>query len=925
MKPGLHAALALLVASTALPAAESRLVQVGPDGAVAALPYDEAGDCLPDFSSAGYGGGGGPLPTVAGVLQLSPLPGDNHDRLQRALDELAHRPPDAAGWRGALELAPGRYAIGDTLVIHASGIVLRGAGNSPSAGTVLVATRPAQHNLIEVGVSALATELTDTTTPIVDDYVPVGANRVRVAETGRFVAGDRVMVRRASTAAWIEANGMNHIPPRPDGGPIEQWQPGAMDLRFDRTVVAVDGDRLTFDAPLTEPIRRTLDGGTVTRYAFPERISRVGIERLCLDSSYDASVRAAQFAGPVPLGEMAIDENHGWNAIALLAVEDAWVREVTSTHFGMGCVEVDRPARRVTVADCACLDPVSIVDGGRRYAFHIGGQLTLVRDCFARGARHAFVLNSRTAGPNVFLDCTATATYSTSEPHHRWASGCLWDNVTVDGPFAWLQAVNRGWMGTGHGWGGAQMVFWNCAAPLIAVQRPPTGQNFAIGYRSGHERPQIVAAALREVKSTSRQHTPDTTPFWGDGYTESPGAPVEPASLYRAQLRSRLARRAAAGPLTFLVPAAQYRATREALAAAGGDAPAELRVAAESLRAQAEARLQHGPWSVMDKRDDLVGPSGDKHDYVSLSSYWWPNAAGVYEWRDGQINPDLVSSDETALADLIATVTTLTQAGYLLADDRYLARAALLVRHWFLDPATRMNPNLNFAAGIPGQYTGRGFGLHRFKSMPWLVDAFGLLATSPAWSAADEQGLRAWLRCYLDWALTSELGRDERDQPNNHAVYYGAQILALARYLGDPETTAAYAQDYFTTHLLPQIAADGSLPAELKRTRPYNYTIYTLTGYGLYAELARPLGLDLYHQRGANGQCLADAFAFIGPFLRGDVASPKPEEAMRLDRMFLNARLAATRCALPGFEIYLRTTFPDWRRDSRNLLWPPVP
>lgn len=919
----LRAFLIVVATSAAAFAAESALVHVAADGAVDALPYNAAGDRLPDFSHAGYGGGGVQLPDVPGVLRLEPAPGDNHSRLQNALDEIARREPDASGWRGALVLAPGRYEVGDTLVIRASGIVLRGAGHDSANGTVLVATKPVRHDLIQVGVSAAWTELPDTMTPIVNDHVPVGATKVRVAEAGRFVVGDRVLVRRHSTAAWIATNGMDRIPPRPDGGSIEQWQPGAMDLRFDRTVRAVDGDVLTFDAPLTEPIHRALDGGSVTRYTFPERIHRVGIEHLLLESAYDPAVRAAQFAGPIPLGEMAIDENHGWNGVSLLAVEDAWVRGVTSVHFGMGCVSIDRPARRVTVTDSACLDPVAQVTGGRRYAFYIGGQLALVRNCRAVRSRHAFSLNSRTPGPNVFLDCVAEENYSTSESHHRWASGTLWDNVTVDGPFAWLMAVNRGWMGTGHGWSGAQMVFWNCSAPLIAVQHPPTAQNFAVGYRAGHERPAMIADALREVKQASGQHTPDRAPFWGDGYTESPDAPVEPASLYRAQLLSRLPREAPRAPVTFLVPADHFIATRASLAeATDNELAGDLRIAAESLRAHAEARLTVGPWSVMDKRDDLTGPRGDKHDYVSLSSYWWPNADGVYEWRDGQINPDLVSSDESAMAELISAVTTLAQAGYLLSDDRYLERAALLVRHWFLDPATRMNPNLDFAAGIPGQFSGRCFGLHRLKSMPWLVDAFGLLATSPAWSAEDERGLREWMRHYLDWALNSEFGREERDQPNNHAVYYGAQILALALYLDDREAIAAYEQDYFVNHLLPQIAADGSQPAELIRTRPYNYTIYALTGYCLYAELARHLGHDLYHQRGAKGQSLADAFAFVIPFLRGDVASPKPEEAMRLDRMFVNARIAATRCELPFYETYLHTAFPDWRKDPRNLLWP---
>lgn len=375
-------------------------------------------------------------------------------------------------------------------------------------------------------------------------------------------------------------------------------------------------------------------------------------------------------------------------------------------------------------------------------------------------------------------------------------------------------------------------------------------------------------------------------------------------------------------PRTFLVSPAHFVQMREDLRhAPEGSWQA---IAAASLRRAADSKVTLGPWSVMDKTDRQVGPSGDKHDYVSMSSYWWPGPDGKYVWRDGQINPEMVYPDEAALGQLMTTVKTLATAGYLLNEDRYLERAAFVIRRWFLDPATRMNPNLNFAAGIPGKTHGRGIGLHRLKELPSFVDVIGLLGTSKHWSAEDEAGMRDWMQRYLKWALTSPLGIDEKNQPNNHAVYYGAHILAAALYVGDKPAIEEYSQRYFQKILIRQIAPDGELPHEMARTRPYNYTIYTLTGFCYYAELARGLGIDYYHHRGPKGQTLAKAFEWVIPFLKGEVQSPKPEEPMRVDRMFINCRLAALRCGLPFYEEYLRTAFPNWNEDERNLLWPPA-
>ncbi|MCC6414691.1 MAG: pectate lyase [Opitutaceae bacterium] len=539
MKALILSLIATTVSIAATEAPVSKLVNLAADGAAVAAPYNDKGDRLPDFSHAGYGGGGVPLPQVPVAITLSPAPGDNRARIQAALDSLAARAPDAEGWRGALWLRRGHYAVEGTLFIRNSGVVLRGEGSGED-GTVLVATKAEKHNLIEAGGTGQWQERKESSVEITDDYVPVGAAELNVAGAGRFHPGDRVIVQRASNARWIAAIGMDHIPPRPDGRVVYQWQPGAMDLMFDRRIVAVEGNRLVLDVPLANAFQREFGGGRVYRYDFPGRLEHIGVEHLRCVSRFDPAVREDAREGPVFLRGERVDEDHAWNAVVFDAVEDAWARDVVSVAFANACVMSGRTAGRVTVAGCAALDPVSRLTGDRRYAFPISGQLVLVRDCYARKARHAFVLDSRVPGPNVYLDCRAEENYSTSEPHHRWAAGGLWDNVSVEGPGAWLSAVNRGWMGTGHGWAGAQMVFWNCSAALITVLQPPTAQNFAVGITRTWSQPKLVAAGVREADSTARTGYPPSAPFWGDGYRESEVGPVAPRSLYQAQLKARM-------------------------------------------------------------------------------------------------------------------------------------------------------------------------------------------------------------------------------------------------------------------------------------------------------------------------------------------------------------------------------------------------
>jgi hypothetical protein len=518
---------------------QSKLVQFNQDGKLVYTAYTDEGDIIPDFSYVGYNYGETGIPSVPVVKILSPLDGDNQAAIQAAIDEVSELPL-VDGFRGTILLTKGTYMVGDSLRVAASGVVLRGEGSED--GTTLIATKPEKHDFIIIEGTGKRTTLKSNQTTITDDYVPVGAMSFNVKEPENLKVGSRIIVRRPSTAEWITAIKMDQIPPRPDGKPVTQWSAGDFDLRFDRIVKAINGTLVTIDAPLTNAFQREFGGGNVQHYKFPGRISNVGIEHLRLESAYDAK-KVYTVIGPSSLyreDDVPCDEDHAWKAITFDNVEHGWANDVIAVHFGFGCVEVKREAKNITVINCQSLDPVSRIEGGRRYGFNIAGQLSLVRDSFSRRNRHDFAADSRLPGPNAFVDCHSEHAYSTGEPHHRWAAGLLYDNVRVEGLHAWLMANNRGWLGSGHGWAGAQVVFWNCSATIIGVAKPPTAQNFAIGVTEVIENLPSVVAAVANMNEMSGLNFPPQPPFWGDGYTESPQGPVEPRSLFAQQLRDRL-------------------------------------------------------------------------------------------------------------------------------------------------------------------------------------------------------------------------------------------------------------------------------------------------------------------------------------------------------------------------------------------------
>jgi hypothetical protein len=496
----LLALLGTALVATAAPKKLSPIISTGADGRLV-YDADEHGNRVPDFSSCGYAGGDQPIPNAPVRVVVAPVPGDSTARIQKAIDYVAGLPLDAGGIRGAVLLLKGRHEVFGGLQITHSGIVLRGQGMGGD-GTVLVAAGPDRRTLIRVVGGDDLTVQTNAGWRVADDYVPVGAVSFHVNDASGLKAGSPIRLIRPSTQAWIDRLGMTEF-----GGGIGDWRlvwhPGTRNLVWDRVIKSINGNEVAVDAPITTAVETDFGGGYLETCSWPGRISQVGIENLRLESAFDAGNPR--------------DENHSWMAVTMENVENAWVRQVTATHFAGSLVAIYESCKWVTVQDCLSFAPVSEAAGGRRNTFFTMGQMTLFLRCWAEHGRHDFSAGHCAAGPNAFVQCEASLPLGDSGPIESWASGVLYDNVWIDGNG--LSLANRGCAGEAAGWAAANSVLWQCSASLIRCENPPTARNWAFGCWGEFE---------------------------GDGIWHQANESVKPYSLFVAQVSDRLNPEAAA-------------------------------------------------------------------------------------------------------------------------------------------------------------------------------------------------------------------------------------------------------------------------------------------------------------------------------------------------------------------------------------------
>ena len=294
----------------------------------------------------------------------------------------------------------------------------------------------------------------------------------------------------------------------------------------------------------------------------------------------------------------------------------------------------------------------------------------------------------------------------------------------------------------------------------------------------------------------------------------------------------------------------------------------------ESVIDRAEAAMVVGPFSVTHKTG--IPPSGDKHDYMSMGPYWWPNPDTPdklpYIRRDGEVNPEARNehTDYNRKNNCFEAIGVLGEAFYYSSQQKYADKALELVHSWFIEPETKMNPNLNFGQGVPGRAPGRPFGIIEFRVLEEVIKTLEILKEADYLPAATEKGMRDWLTQFADWLQTSELGVMEGTRKNNHGTWYDVQLCKILLYLGDVEQIESILEQVKAKRIATQVEPDGSQPLELARTKSFSYSTMNLAGFTELARLGRLVGVDLWHYETEDGRSIQKAYAFMLPYVTTD-------------------------------------------------------
>ena len=504
-------------------------------------------DRIPDFSRVGYRYGDAEIPSlpvavtiteesVASVLAAGTY-ADTTAYIQAMIDQVG------TSGGGAVYLRNGTYNVSRILFIDYDNTVVRGEsqtgtiikadGTSQRCVFALGKSRPFQGDETDVykNVAGRWCKITTTvaagpdgsssfgeyhidqlapvpqvrtyylSSPVAEDYVPVGRLYLDVLNSSIFSEGEEVLIQRPVSTDWISDIGMDKIAEngRTGSSATAQWNTSTAEMAWTRTIVSIEGNRLHLDAPIVQALDVKYGGGIVQKYSTP-RISGSGVENLKISSYYDKNIYDFSFTD----GITYYDEAHAWKGVKVYSAKDCWVRNVSGEYLGYSLVSVDGLALRTTVENCSNDNPVSVISGSRRYAFLIaGGELTLFRNCRCSKDRHAFIVNSTfNPGPNVFTDCTATEIYSVVGTHRNWGTGTLYDRIVAtdtkgsSSEAGQIASQDRGNSGNGHGWTSANDVFWNpevktavCFSPWSAANIPSlnfasehsSGRNYAVG------------------------------------------------------------------------------------------------------------------------------------------------------------------------------------------------------------------------------------------------------------------------------------------------------------------------------------------------------------------------------------------------------------------------------------------------------------
>ena len=405
-----------------------------------------------DYSYCGYHRSEQAIPSVKVATYVQPSGTEDAAIIQAAIDWVSRQKPDKqTGIRGAVLLGEGTFTLSEPLRIRTSGVILRGSGRDK---TILRKTGYDRGALIYIeGTRVISVK--DTLT--VSDIRP-GAMVCSVqGGSSTLKPGTRLAIIRPSTQEWIESLNCLSF-----GGGKRMgywaWHPGDIDLRWNRQIMAVNGQELTLNAPITSSVESQWGGGKAIIYEQQGVIAECGVENLSLESDYNHA--------------LPLDEDHCWDGVYLADAEDCWVRMVNFRHFAGSAVVVQKSASQITVEDCKSLDPISEIGGFRRRTFLTFGEMVLFQRCYSEHGINDFAVGHTAPGPNAFVQCESYESFGPSGAISSWAPGILFDIVNIDGN----DIVFKNWEleKFGAGWSTANSMIWQSTAAGLFCYSPDT-------------------------------------------------------------------------------------------------------------------------------------------------------------------------------------------------------------------------------------------------------------------------------------------------------------------------------------------------------------------------------------------------------------------------------------------------------------------